>query len=217
MPQPPLSFRRFSEAGEARELAALLRAGGLPATVAENSVVFDVTFTAGAERDYHVLLPGDRFEQAEKLLEEQQREDLAPLPEDHYLHGFTDEELLDVLRRGHEWSAFDRLHTERLLGRRGLRPVPAAVEAARRQHIVELAQPEKAATGWLAAGVIMAWLGGIGGMIIGWSLMSARKTLPDGRSVFRYTGRDRRRGRTIFQIGVVVLTGTLVWFLYTLR
>jgi hypothetical protein len=216
MPERPLSFRVLRDPAEAEDLADLLRTEGLPATVAENSAVFDVTFTAGVEREYHVMLPGHLFQQAESLLEEHQRQHLPPLSGDHYLHGFSDEELLEVLRESHAWSAFDRIHAERLLALRGVRTVPDALAATRRARLDELAEPEEAHAGWLLAGIIMVLFGGLGGMVIGWSLLSARKVLPDGRSVPRYGPRDRRRGRAIMLAGAVVLLATLVYFFHTL-
>ncbi len=207
------SFRHYADRAEAEDLAELLNSEGLDAVVSENSEVFDVTFTAGAEQEYHVLLPAEEFLRAEALLEEEAREEPLILPPEHYLRTFDNDELLDVLKEADAWSPEDRVQAERLLRARGVAVDHEALRVARQQRLEELARPEKARWTWLAVGIALIWMGGIGGLVIGWSLMSARKVLPDGRSVYRYTEGDRRSGQVIFVMGAVVLVG-MFYFLF---
>ena len=208
MTQELRSFRRFADLDEAQAMVALLREAGLHAAVRENSAVFDVTFTAGIEREHHVLLPAVQFAGAEALLEEHAREEDAPLPAEHYLRTFDNEELLGVLREADAWSPQDRVWAADLLRDRGITVDTDALRMARQRRMAELARPEPAGRIWLATGFALIWLGGIGAMVIGWSLMNARKVIPDGRSVPRYAEADRRIGQIILVMGTTVLIGT---------
>jgi hypothetical protein len=201
------SFRHYADRAEAVDLVALLNSEGLDAVVSDNSAVFDVTFTAGAEQEYHVLLPADEFLRAEEILEREAREVPLILSAEHYLRTFDNDELMEVLKEADAWSPEDRVQAERLLRARGVAVDHEVLRAARQQRMEELARPEKARWTWLAVGIALIWIGGIGGLVIGWSLMSARKVLPDGRSVYRYTEGDRRSGQVIFMMGAVVLVG----------
>jgi hypothetical protein len=211
MPKQLRSFRRSVDLDEALSTAALLREAGFDATVRENSAVFDVTFTAGIEREHHVLLPADQFGGAEALLEEHAREQDEPLPADHYLRTFDNEELLGVLREADAWSPQDRVWAAGLLHDRGITVDTDALHMARQRRMAQLAEPEPAGRIWLATGFVLIWLGGIGAMVIGWSLMNARKVLPDGRSVYRYSEADRRNGRIILLLGGAALLLTLAY------
>ena len=207
------SFRHYADRAEAVDLVALLNSEGLDAVVSDNSAVFDVTFTAGAEQEYHVLLPADEFLRAEEILEREAREVPLILSAEHYLRTFDNDELMDVLKEADAWSPEDRVQAERLLRDRGVQVDHEALRMARRYRMDELARPEKARWTWLAVGIALIWIGGIGGLVIGWSLTNARKVLPDGRSVYRYTEGDRRSGQIIFVMGAVVLVGMFYFLL----
>ncbi|HMC97779.1 MAG TPA: hypothetical protein VKG92_09005 [Flavobacteriales bacterium] len=208
----PRGFRIVLDKQEAERLVHDLKAGGLHPELRENSAVFDVTFTAGAEKDLHVMLPPEEFERAEELLEQDAQRTLEPLAPDHFLNGFDNDELLDMLRKPDEWNPVDRAHAEKLLDDRGATIDRMALIRERDARIAELARSEKAKWTWFALAIATIWIGGSGGMVIGWSLMAARKTLPDGSQVHRYTEGDRRNGQAIFAFGLIVLLGTLVLF-----
>ena len=59
-------------------------------------------------------------------------------------------------------------------------------------------------------GYLSAFFGGILGVIIGYSLWKATKTLPNGSKVFSYSEKSQNNGRNIFVLGVVMV---VVWVL----
>ncbi len=203
------SFHSTPDREAAEQLAARLAEGGLHATVVENSPVFDVTFTAGLERDFHVMLPREEFDRAGRLLEQDAERDAWTLPADHYLHGFSNEELLEVLQKPDEWAPPDRVMAHRLLRQRGMDLEQRDLERMRLERLAELARPEKARASLIIAGMAMVLFGGVVGMAIGYSLANASKTLPDGRRVTRYTAEDRRVGRYIMVAGALFTLATL--------
>lgn len=204
------SFRSTTDPVHARQLQQQLEEAGLDASLQENSATFDVTFTVGLEREFHVMLPPEQFTQAELVLEEEAQADADALPADHYLHAFSDEELLEVLRKPDEWAAHDRILAKRLLQQRGVRVDSAEVARMRQARLAELALPEKARFMLIVAGIVMVLFGGVVGMLIGYSLSQGRKTLPDGRRVPRYTAADRRTGVRLMVAGAVFSLITLL-------
>ena len=203
------SYRHMPDRASADALAALLNDAGLSAEVVENSQVFDVTFTAGIEREYHVILPQEQFAQAETLLEAQAGEEVASLPADHYLRTFGEEELWEVLRKADEWSPHDRVLARELLRQQGHIVDERMMQRFRAERLESLARPEKATGALIAAGITMVLFGGVVGMAIGYSMAQARKTLPDGGRVPRYTPQDRRTGQYIMVAGAVFTAATI--------
>ena len=47
-------------------------------------------------------------------------------------------------------------------------------------------------------------LGGFLGIIIGWYIWKSTKTLPDGNKVLSYNANDRKHGRIIFYLGIII-------------
>lgn len=214
MPSPARLFRRFNTEADAGELAGRLRDAGLHPIVRENTDTFDVTFSAGIAKEWHVVLPAHEFEQAETWLEADEDNDITAMPEDHYLRSFTEEELMDVVRKSDEWAPHDRAWARALLVARG-RQVSAQEQAGlRKERVEELGRPEKASLVLLGTAVCLVLFGGFAGMVIGWSLRYAYKTLPDGNRVPRYTQSDRESGTIILVAGGSMLLLS-TWFVVT--
>ena len=75
----------------------------------------------GASRPNHVSvkLPSSDLLRAEAALDEVAEKQITEVGNDHYLFSFTDEELLDVVRKADEWNALDRTLARKLLAQRG--------------------------------------------------------------------------------------------------
>lgn len=58
--------------------------------------------------------------------------------------------------------------------------------------------------GWIIFGYINAALGGVIGLFLGWHIWKSTKTLPDGRSVYMFSQKDRAHGQIIFYVGLIV-------------
>jgi len=58
---------------------------------------------------------------------------------------------------------------------------------------------------WIIVGYFLAVIGGLLGIIIGYLLMSSKKTLPNGVRVYSYNDNDRKHGKVIFIIGIIVI------------
>ncbi|MDB5013033.1 MAG: hypothetical protein JWQ25_1235, partial [Daejeonella sp.] len=70
--------------------------------------------------------------------------------------------------------------------------------------IEELAKPEDSQKTWIIAGYIFSFLGGLLGIFIVWHLVSHKKTLPNGDSVYGYSVEDRKHGNRILIWGIII-------------
>ena len=128
----------------------------------------------------------------------------------HYLFDFKDEELFDILASPDEWSAFDYQLARRILDERGIDIDAKLLALLKKTRLQELAQPEEKQTVSLWSAYTFALLGGIIGIVMGWYILTARKTLPDGQRPHLYRASDRRHGPWIMALGLVMLA---VWLL----
>ena len=66
---------------------------------------------------------------------------------------------------------------------------------------------------WVILGYISSLLGGIIGMFIGSILISAKRTLPDGRVVCVFNERNRKHGRVILYLGSSILILSILFLM----
>lgn len=201
-----ITYRKFNDPGLAEALAEQLRNHGIMHIVEEQFRSFDPTFTFNkeVETDWAVKIKPEDFELASEILKEDAAEDLSIVDKDYYLFTFTDEELMEVISKADEWSAFDFVLARKLLAERGHNLSDAEIETISNQRTEELKAAEPNQSVWILIGYMCAFMGGILGIFIGWFLKSYKKTLPDGERVYGYNENDRRHGRNIFVIGIAV-------------
>jgi hypothetical protein len=187
---------------EALELMDFLKNHNITCEL-EDTAAFDVTFSGNPlNKEFRVKLKQSDFEPAEELLINEAHASADQLPSDHYLLSFTDEELIEIVSKPDEWSAADYKHALQLLKDRGKEFSAESVKAMKKQRYDQLAKPEESKPVWIYVGFISAILGGLIGIFIGWHLLSFKKTLPNGQRVYGYTMTDRKRGQTIFFLGL---------------
>ena len=81
----------------------------------------------------------------------------------------------------------------------------AHLHSMRAERIQELAKPEANQKGWLVVGYLFALLGGFFGIIIGYVLYTSQKTLPNGQMVYTYNASDRKQGKNILVLSIIIL------------
>lgn len=196
-----IPFKKYSNATLARETQQLLEANGIACRLADNGASLDGSFGRGFT-DYEIQLYRGDFEKAEKLLEERAAEWIEELPKDYYLFSFTDEELYEVIQKKDKWNEIDYVLAHKLLAERG-NPVTEVLEQQlRKQRLDELAEPENA--------------GAVGrrSVIMSYMIYTQKKTLPDGRTVYAYTKKDREKAYFSFIVGIIVIIASAIFVLY---
>lgn len=205
MSQTYVTFKKYPDAKQAQALQQFLIENGIECTFKDTSPSTGTAISGDFMREYEVQLHPDNFEQAETLLEKQAEGMIADLPEDYYLLTFTDEELHDVVMKHDEWSEFDYLLARKLLEERGKTIDEASLKQLRKQRLEDLAKPEKDQTFWVVMGYFLAISGGLFGIITGYVLLTSQKTLPNGQMVHTYSKRDRKHGKNILILGLILL------------
>ena len=160
--------------------------------------------------EYIIKVQPAQFSEVNELLHELAAGEVLLVGEDHYLFGFKDEELFDILASPDEWSAFDYQLARLILSQRDIDVDARLLDLLKKSRLHELAQPEAKQTANLWLGYLFAFLGGIVGLFMGWHLATAKKTLPNGERVSVYREPDRQHGMWILGLSIIML---IVWLL----
>ena len=205
------SFRKLPTREAAEALQELLLQNGIEAYVSDDENEFERLYLGSLTKSFYEvqIAPAD-FPKANQVVAEAELDEVASVDKSYYLYDYPNQELLEVIEKYDEWSAFDVEVAKKILGERGTPMDENALSSMKYKRLDELAQPEKVGTGWLAAGYIAAFTGGILGLIFGYTIMKATKVLPDGNKVYTYTSKDRAHGKTIFYIGLIILPLALI-------
>jgi len=203
-----ITYQKFDDIALANGLAGQLEKHHIKYFVEEESRTFDPSFAFNntMSTDWAVKIKSEDFEKVNELLKESESEDITEIGNDYYLYSFTDNELMEVITKADEWNPFDIVLARKILAERGKNLTDEAIAGINEKRIEDLKVPDPPQTYWIVVGYVCAFLGGLLGIFIGWYLMTFKKTLPNGERVYEYLESDRKHGRRIFYIGVVVLT-----------
>lgn len=201
-----ITYQKFNDIVLANALAESLKSHTIPYLVEEEAPVFDPSFAfREAITEYAVKIKGSDFEQVNQLLAKDEAASIDNVEKDYYLFDFTDDELMELITKADEWSVFDNLLARKILADRGKVITDNDISHIKEQRIEELKEPDAPQTTWVIIGYITAFLGGILGLFIGWHLSSFKKTLPNGEKVYGYSENDRRQGKIILYIAIVMI------------
>jgi hypothetical protein len=199
-------FRKYPTLEQAKELETLLNKHNIDTNIVDNIASVDSNFTGSSlQNQYEVKILLADFEKAEKILDENAEKLIDQIPEDHYLFGFTDTELYEILLKSDEWSELDYKLAQKILTQRGKSIDPDLLKGLKKQRLELLAQPEGNQKPWIFAGYTFALIGGLLGILIGYLLWTSKKSLPNGQRVYSYSEKDRTHGKTILYIGLILL------------
>ena len=193
-------FKRFTDAGQAKELAEELASKGIECRLIDDSLSKEITFSTNSEL---LIRPSD-FEKANKILDEKADELLKNIDNKHYLFEFTNDELYDILAKPDTWNSLDYKLAQQILKNRGQDISDELVKSLKQARTAELSKPIKGQTLWIITGYILSFTVSIIGLIIGWYLWKTEKILPGGEKIYAYSENDRRHGKWIFFIGIIL-------------
>jgi len=198
-----ITFQKFTDAALADELIELLDRNTIPYRMEEESSGFDPSLVmSNAAVDYAVKIKSEDFEKLNQLLVQNEEQHIDEVDKDYYLFTFTDDELTEVITKADEWSVFDVVLARKILSERGVQINEKQLEQKKEQRISELKVVKGLSTSQLVICYLFAIGGGLIGIPIGWLLMTAKKTLPDGEQVYAYSENDRSHGKMIFYISI---------------
>jgi hypothetical protein len=204
--QKQTTFRKYASIEQSKEIAKLLNENNIPTLITDNKSRLDASFSGdNLNIQFEIKIESSDFEKAEKILEQNAELLISQLDENYYLFDFSDEELYEILLKSDEWSELDNKLAVQILQKRGKAVDTEMLNVLKKERLQVLAKPEESQTPWIIIGYITAILGGLIGIAIGYSIWKAKKTLPNGQSVYSYNENDRREGKRIFILGLILL------------
>jgi hypothetical protein len=214
-----ITYQKFDDPALAEMLTDLLEENDIAYEVEEQEFLFDPSLVlSNAKKEYAVKIRSEDFDRVTQLLQANETENIEGVEQDYYLFGFTDEELMEVITKADEWSAFDVVLARKILADRGKAISDAEVDKIHEERIEELRQPDPPQTLWITIGYMAAFLGGIFGIFVGWHIYTFKKTLPDGERVYGYNEHDRRQGKIILWLsGIIFAVAVVVRFVLEFR
>lgn len=204
-------FRNFPTLDQAKELEKLLNQNHIKTILTDNVAPVDILLSGSAlQNQFEIKISSSDISKAESLFDEPAENILDEIDEDYYLFDFTNEELYEILLKSDEWNALDYKLAQKILTDRGKAIDSEMLNSLKKERLKLLAQPEGNQKPWIIAGYLFSFLGGGIGIIIGYSLWTAQKTLPNGQRVYSYNAKDRKNGMYIFIIGAIVFSATIL-------
>jgi hypothetical protein len=204
-------FRKFPTLEQASELKDLLNENGIESILTYNVPPVDVTFSGNTlQKEIEIRIKQADFKKAEEILEKNAEELIDQIDTDYYLFEFTDEELYEVLLKSDEWNAFDYTLAQKILKQRGKSVDKELLNSLKNERLKDLAKPEGNQQPWIIGGYVFSILGGFLGLMIGYFLWTSKKTLPNGQKVYSYAENDRKHGKYIFYIGLIIAPTALL-------
>lgn len=199
-------YKKYPTVEQVQEIIKFLNENSIETQFGENSSSLDSNFSGSSfNNEFEIKIKETDFEKANQLLEEIAENQINQVVSDYYLFSFSDEELYDIILKQDEWNEFDYSLSKKILADRGKSIDLDLLKSLKNQRLEDLAKPEENQKTWIISGYIFALLGGLLGIIIGFVLMTSKKTLPNGKLVYSYNEKDRIQGKTMFYIGLIML------------
>ncbi|MDG6882766.1 Uncharacterised protein [Phocoenobacter uteri] len=208
MSQEYVKFKKCFTLEEAEEVKFLLEQSGIDVKLIKDLPPDFAGNHINNKPEIH-LKQAD-FEQAQQIIEKDAEKMIESVEEDYYLFDSSDDELQDILSKPYEWNAFDYTLAKKILKDRGQSVDPKKLEKIKEERIEILSQP-KSSPILVALGYFCAFCGGLLGILTGYSLWTAKKTLPNGKVIYVYTEENRKHGKQIFYIGLCVTVLALTY------
>ena len=204
-------FRKLPTLEQAKELKSLFDQHEIESILDDNVPPVDVTFAGNTlQNEIEIRIKRSDFEKAESILEKNAEALMDEIDQGYYLFEFTNEELYEILLKSDEWNKFDYTLAQKILKNRGKSVDKELLNSLKNERLKELAKPEGNQKPWIFTGYLFSLLGGFFGLVIGYFLWTSKKTLPNGQKVYSYAEKDRKHGRYIFYVGLVVFPVALI-------
>ena len=199
-------FQSFITESDAMPVIEILKENKIAYTVERFKEPLDSIMAGEVIRDkIYLKIRSQDFPKANEALDEVILKSLPSIEPDYYLFSFSNEELVEIIKKPDEWSRQDFLIARKILDDRGKTINDEDVNILKSKRIHELAKEEKEPIGQIVSGYIFAFFFSLVGLFFGLALFVTKKTLPDGSKVFAYSEKTRNHGKAIFIISLVTL------------
>lgn len=198
-------FKTYRNLADAEELREFFDKHQIPSDIIDDSKQAVDSFYIGDIHQERIqfLIPQALFDKANKLLEIEAENIIKDIPDDYYLYSFSNEELYAILLKPDEWGKFDQVLSKKILASRGQTINDTLLESLGKQRLADLHKPDEENRGWIIVAYILALLGGLLGILLGYIFWNSKKTLPNGEKIYRYSEKQQGHGKIIFIIGII--------------
>jgi len=178
-------FKDFTSLELAKKMELFLNENDIETVIGDNSASGGTVYLGGAVNNrVEVRIKQCDFKKAKTLLAKENEVSLEDVDPTYYLFEFTNEELYEILLKSDEWGEFDYHLAKKILVTNGKSIDEDLLNSLKNQRIKDLAKPEGNQGPWIVAGYILVLFGGFLGIIIGYSIWTSKKTLPDGSRIY---------------------------------
>ncbi len=208
-----IKYRSFNDKALATELYQKLAEEGIPVVWEDTEGFFDASF-ANYEflNVYYIKLKHEDFKRADEILMQSVSESKDEPVGDYYLLSFSNDELMDVLRKPDEWNEFDRYWAKKILDKKGIEVDQEKLEQVRAERLTELKQPWALDKLWIICAIAL-WVAAfwfihiyiaVAVIFIGAYIALSKKTMPDGQRVKAFSPGDRLIGKIVLVAGILL-------------
>jgi hypothetical protein len=199
------AFEKFFSPEQAEPVLAILKEHNVSFEFLKIGKVVDAVIAGETlNYNYELKIARNQFEYVNQLLLDKIQINIDDVDPEYYLFSFTDNELMDILRKPDEWGRQDYIIARQLLGSRGVQYSDVELTNLKSERLQVLARPEKEGKAWIYAGYFFSAFGGFFGVIIGLALWQSTKVLPNGDKVYTYDQKTRNKGRLIVLVSLIV-------------
>ena len=207
-----VKYRSIDDKVFATELYKELSENGIEVEWESAEGFFDPSFVTNEVLfTYYIKLRPEDFSKADQILEKlMSSQTNAPL-EDYYLYTFSNEELLDVLKKPDEWNEYDRFWAKKILFKKGIEIKEEELLSMKDLRVQELKKPWKTGRLWILMVIIFIILAcrylhifsAFGLIFLGLYLAYSKRTILTGERIWAFDKTDRMLGKMILVIGII--------------
>lgn len=209
-----IRLKKFNTIEEANIVAELLEKNNIFMKIDKEQLPEDSVFAGNTLlTQICINIKPEDLEIAQNLIGGLEEVNIDKLEPDYFLFEFTDEELIDMLKKPDEWSMNDFHWALEILKQRGKEPEKTQVETWKKERLEVLSQPEAVTSKHVNTAYFFCILGGIIGIAMGRHINSFKKTLPNGQKVYTYDPESRKKGMGIATFGFICLIAEVILLL----
>ncbi|MFC6268560.1 hypothetical protein [Frigoriflavimonas asaccharolytica] len=206
-----ITFRTFHDDESLTFFKKFLENQDIPFIVENHSQRFDPSFAYNSfNKEYSVKIAAENFEKIYSLEEKDVEMQLENIPKDYYLLDYSIEDLQKITSARDEWNAFDYLLAKRLLKEKNAFSEEITDDKKLKNRVENLKNVSGIKTIWLILFYIIAFFGGFFAIFIGYYIKVAKKNLPNGETISKFTKRDVLHGNILFFAGIFFLVFWIV-------
>lgn len=210
MNEPFITYKAVPDLELAEDIGEILKQKNIQFIIEEDASNLDASFgNHPLNRDYRIKLKQRDFISANNALSDFFEKYAESVEKDHFLYGFSNDELTDILTKPDEWGELNYQLAQKILKERGKEITAEQLEDYKKQRLNELSKPEKTDYTTIILGYVFAFLYPAA-FFLGYLLAYSKKNLPNGQRVYAYSKRQRFHGELILIISSIFFVMALI-------